>query len=60
MPITSIEYKLFTDLKRAVLRAEATRLFKKPTPAAPFRFPMQGYYAGTLSKAGAEAWETLR
>jgi hypothetical protein len=33
----------------------------KPTePAQPFRMPIQGYYAGNISKEAAEAWRTLR
>lgn len=27
---------------------------------SPFRYPRQGYYAGTLSTAGARAWEQVR
>lgn len=32
----------------------------RKTSADAFRLPMQGYYNGTLSKAGTEAWSNLR
>jgi SAM-dependent methyltransferase len=35
-------------------------LFRRPDEARPFRIPIQGYYAGTISRDAAEAWTTLR
>jgi hypothetical protein len=35
-------------------------VLRKPAEDQPFCFPIQGYYAGTLSQEAAEAWKTLR
>lgn len=35
-------------------------ILKKPPEERPFRIPIQGYYAGTISPELAEAWRTLR
>lgn len=35
-------------------------VFRRPKEALPFRIPIQGYYAGTISRAASEAWMTLR
>jgi hypothetical protein len=33
---------------------------RRPDKAIPFRFPMQGYYAGTISQSAMEDWRNLR
>jgi hypothetical protein len=35
-------------------------VMQRPLEAMPFRVPMQGYYAGKVSEAAAEAWNALR
>jgi hypothetical protein len=35
-------------------------VLRKSKVAAPFQVPMQGYYAGTLSKEGERAWGAMR
>lgn len=35
-------------------------VFRKPKEVLPFRVPIQGYYAGTISRNAAEAWKVLR
>ena len=35
-------------------------LRKPAAPPQPFRMPIQGYYAGSISEEAAQAWHTLR
>ena len=35
-------------------------MLRKPKEVLPFRVPIQGYYAGTISRNEAEAWKILR
>ena len=35
-------------------------VLRRPKEAVPFKIPIQGYYAGTISRTAAEAWKTLR
>lgn len=35
-------------------------VLRKPLADQPFRVPIQGYYAGTISQEAAQAWRTLR
>ena len=35
-------------------------VFRRPVEAHPFRVPIQGYYAGTISREASDAWKTLR
>lgn len=33
---------------------------RRPDEVKPFRIPMQGFYAGSISQEAAQAWKTLR
>ncbi len=33
---------------------------QRPDEEKPFRIPMQGFYAGSVSQEAAQAWKTLR
>ncbi|MFZ2541857.1 MAG: hypothetical protein WAW75_08805 [Gallionella sp.] len=35
-------------------------VLRRPAEALPFRVPIQGYYAGAISREAADAWKTLR
>jgi len=35
-------------------------VLRRPKEDVPFKIPIQGYYAGTISRTAAEAWRTLR
>jgi hypothetical protein len=35
-------------------------VLRRPDQAIPFRFPMQGFYAGTISQSAMNDWHALR
>lgn len=51
------------EMAKAKTIAEGALLYcvlRKPMEERPFRVPIQGYYAGSISAEAAQAWKTLR